>query len=442
MNILKFITAGSVDDGKSTLIGRLLFDSKAVSHDILHTLERQSRNKAVGELDLSLLTDGLRAEREQGITIDVAYKYFNTRRRKFIIADAPGHVQYTRNMVTAASNADLAIILVDARHGVVEQTHRHSLVAALMGIPHIVVAINKMDLVDYAEEVFYKIALDYKRLTEKLSLPEARFIPLSALTGDNVVSPSPRMSWYTGPTLLEHLESVELITPADVSDVEARFQVQYVIRPGTDPLLQSSLVNLQSSINLHDYRGYAGSVQSGTFRKGERIVVLPSGLETTIRAIEVNQKEVESAQAPQPIVLHLSDDIDISRGDSIVPAAAGPTVSQDLEASICWMSERPLYPGDRLLLRHHAATVKAIVKEIRHRTDVHSFEQQPAEALYLNDIAQVRLRTARPLAYDAYTRNRTTGGFILVHEHSFDTVAAGMLHTPVAETMLQPDFAI
>ncbi len=427
MNILKFITAGSVDDGKSTLIGRLLFDSKAVSHDVLHTLERQSRNKPDGELDLSLLTDGLRAEREQGITIDVAYKYFNTPRRKFIIADAPGHVQYTRNMVTGASNADLAIILIDARQGVVEQTHRHSMVASLMGIPHIVAAVNKMDLVDYDEQVFYRIAADYQKLSQQLGLQQVTFIPMSALAGDNVVTVSEKMPWYTGKALLDHLETVEL---AEVQEDEAtRFQVQYVIRPRTE--------------ELHDYRGYAGALRSGSFRKGDKVRVLPAGIETTIKAIEVHQQEVEEAFAPQPIVLHLEDDIDISRGDSIIRVEGlQPAVTQDLDLDICWMSERPLYPGDRLLLRHNAATVKAIVKEIYHRVDVHTFEQQPAEQLKLNDIAYIRLRTAKPLVFDSYKLNRTTGSLILINDNTFDTVAAGMLHeVPVSET-LQQDFAI
>jgi len=427
VNILKFITAGSVDDGKSTLIGRLLFDSKAVSHDVLHTLERQSRNKPDGELDLSLLTDGLRAEREQGITIDVAYKYFNTPRRKFIIADAPGHVQYTRNMVTGASNADLAIILIDARQGVVEQTHRHSMVASLMGIPHIVAAVNKMDLVDYDEQVFYRIAADYQKLSQKLGLQEVTFIPMSALAGDNVVTISEKMPWYAGKTLLDHLETVEL---AEVQKDEAtRFQVQYVIRPRTE--------------ELHDYRGYAGALRSGSFRRGDRVQVLPAGIETTIKAIEVHQQEVEEAFAPQPVVLHLEDDIDISRGDSIIRVeGVQPYVTQDLDLDICWMSERPLYPGDRLLLRHNAATVKAIVKEIYHRVDVHTFEQQPAEQLKLNDIAYIRLRTAKPLVFDSYKLNRTTGSLILINDNTFDTVAAGMLHeVPVSET-LQQDFAI
>ena len=427
MNILKFITAGSVDDGKSTLIGRLLYDSKAVSHDVLHTLERQSRNMPDGEIDLSLLTDGLRAEREQGITIDIAYKYFNTPRRKFIIADAPGHVQYTRNMVTGASNADLAIILIDARHGVMEQTHRHSLVAALMGIPHIVVAINKMDLVGFAEETFYRIAADYQKLAHKLDLKEVVFIPLSAYAGDNVVTSSETMPWYVGPTLLEHLETVELSNDLPVD--EARFAVQYVIRPRTE--------------ELHDYRGYAGAIRSGYFRSGDRVRVLPAGIETTLKAIEVHQQDVKSAFVPQPVVLHLADDIDVSRGDTIVRVEdIQPAVEQDIDLDICWMSERPLYPGDRLIVRHNASMIKAIVKEIYHRTDVHSFEKQHAENLQLNDIASIRLRTAKPLVFDAYKKNRATGGLILVNEHSFDTVAAGMLREPSVSESFKTDFAI
>lgn len=427
MHLLRFITAGSVDDGKSTLIGRLLYDSKAVSHDVLHTLERQSRGKADGEIDLSLLTDGLRAEREQGITIDVAYKYFNTARRKFIIADAPGHIQYTRNMVTGASNADLAIILIDARHGVVEQTHRHSLVAALMGIPHIAVAVNKMDLAGYDEQTFYRIAADYQRLAIELGLQEVQFFPISAFVGDNVVERSANMPWYKGPTLLEHLENVEI--SHDLPETEARFQVQYVIRPRTE--------------TLHDYRGYAGALRSGFLKKGDRVRVLPSGIETTLKALEVHQKETDIAFAQQPLVVHLQDDIDLSRGDSIVRIDdPQPAVSQDLELDICWMSERPLKAGDRYLVRHNAASVKAIVKDISFRVDIHSFERQPTDTLALNDIARVRLRTAKPLVFDAYQKNRSTGGIILVNENTFDTVAAGMLLATQTTAEIQTEYAI
>lgn len=426
MHLLKFITAGSVDDGKSTLIGRLLFDSKAVSHDVLEAIERQSRNKNNGEVDLSLLTDGLRAEREQGITIDVAYKYFSTPKRKFIIADAPGHVQYTRNMVTGASNADLAIILVDARQGVVEQTYRHSLIATLMGIPHLLVAVNKMDLVGYDQQVFDNIVADYQALSEKLGAKNVAFTPISALRGDNVVEASNDMAWYQGPTLLEHLETVEV--DSEASHAEARFQVQYVIRPKSD--------------DLHDYRGYAGTLRSGTLRRGDRVTVLPAGIETEISAIEVNQQLVESAVSPQPVVLHLADDIDISRGDTIVPTDSLPTVSQDLDAVICWMSERPLRVGDKYSVRHNSATVKAVVKSIVHRWDVHTYEQQPADELKLNDIALVRLRAARPLAYDAYQKIRPNGGIILVNENSFDTVAGGMLQEQPLAVERTQDFSI
>jgi sulfate adenylyltransferase subunit 1 len=315
-------------------------------------------------------------------------------------------------MVTGASNADLAIILVDARQGIVEQTHRHSMVAALMGIPHVLVAVNKMDLVDYNEEVFYKIAAEYQKIAQKLDLQEVKIIPISAVMGDNVVTRSTNTPWYSGVTLLEHLETVEI--SHDLPEDQARFQVQYVIRPG--------------GTAWHDYRGYAGALRSGFFKKGDRVRVLPSGVETTLEAIEVHQKIVEEAFAPQPVVLHLKDDIDLSRGDSLVRISdAQPIVSQDLELDICWMSDRPLQVGDRYLVRHNSAQTKAIVKEILYRVDVHSFEQQPIHALNLNDIARIKLRTARPLVFDAYRQNRASGGLILVNEGTFDTVAAGML---------------
>lgn len=429
MHLLRFLTAGSVDDGKSTLIGRLLYDSKAVSHDILHAIERQTRNKANGEIDLSLLTDGLRAEREQGITIDVAYKYFHTPKRKFIIADAPGHIQYTRNMVTGASNSDLIIILIDARQGVVEQTHRHSLVAKLMGIPHLVVAINKMDLVDFDEQTYYRIAADYQRLMEKLGIAGATFIPISALNGDNIVEVSSKMPWYEGPTILQHLETVEVENTLEHPEMDARLPVQWVIRPGTD--------------DLHDYRGYAGSLRSGSLKTGDRVRVLPGGQISSIKSIEIGQKEVPEAHAPQAVVVQLEDDIDISRGDTLVHAQDySPAVTQDLEADLCWMHERDLRVGDRYLLRHNSSTVRAVVKEIRFRTNVHSFEQEQVDALGLNDIAHVRLRTSKPIVFDAYQRNRATGGFILINETSFDTVAAGMLHEWTPEPLAPADFAI
>jgi sulfate adenylyltransferase subunit 1 len=414
MDLLRFITCGSVDDGKSTLIGRLLFDSQAVSLDILNAIERQTKNKANGEIDLSLLTDGLRAEREQGITIDVAYKYFTTKRRKFIVADAPGHVQYTRNMVTGASNADLAIVLIDARQGVIEQTRRHSLIASLLGIPHVVVAVNKMDLVQNDPSVFAAICEDYQALATKLGLKDVHFIPISALNGDNVVEKSNAMDWYKGKTLLEYLETIEVSN--DVNLTDSRFQVQYVIRPKSD--------------DLHDYRGYAGQIQSGIYRVGDKISVEPSGIETTLSRIEVNLKDVNEAFAGQPAILHLADDIDISRGDSFtVPSSNhNPQTSNEVEATICWFDERQkLTEGSRLLFQNGANQVKAIVKELEYKLDVSNLEKAEITEGGLNDIVKVRLKTAKPVVFDSYGQNRRTGAFILVNENSCNTVAAGMI---------------
>ncbi|MBC6610171.1 50S ribosome-binding GTPase [Hymenobacter sp. BT507] len=408
MDLLRFITCGSVDDGKSTLIGRLLYDSDSVSLDILAALE--SRGAAQGNVDLALLTDGLKAEREQGITIDVAYKYFTTPRRKFIITDAPGHVQYTRNMVTGASNADLAIVLVDARHGVIEQTRRHSIIAALLGIKHFVLAVNKMDLVGYDENVFNKIVADYQDITKLLKLTDVTPIPMSALQGDNIVRRSEHMTWYTGPNLLEHLEAVP---GAEETKAEPRFQVQYVVRPQT--------------AELPDYRGYAGQIQSGSYRRGDKVHVLPSGLESTIEAIEINQKEVEEAVAPQGVIIRLTDDVDISRGDTIVPAHYVPHLTRELEATLCWMAETPLRAGRRFLLQHHAALVKASLPSILYRLDVQSLTHLGAEEARLNDIVRVRLKTAVPLAADIYRQNRKSGSFILVDEQTGNTVAAGLI---------------
>lgn len=413
MDLLRFITCGNVDDGKSTLTGRLLYDSRAVSPDLLETIERQSRNKtANGTIDLALLTDGLRAEREQGITIDVAYKYFSTSKRKFILADAPGHVQYTRNMVTGASTADAAIILLDARKGVTEQTRRHSAIAALLGIPHSIVCINKIDLVDYSEAVFADLVASYLEFSGKLELNTPQFIPVSALAGDNVVHHSEKMPWYNGPTLLDYLETVE--PAAQHRPGDSRFQVQLVIRPG-------------ESSTLHDYRGYAGQIQSGVYRKGDRVVVFPSGIETTIKSIEVHQQEVDEAFAPQPAVLQLTDEIDISRGASIVQASKLPEVKQHLGAMLCITGETPLRSGDRFLLQHGSNRVKAILKSIDHKLDMGSLKQigGPAQ-LQVNDLAQVQLQTSKPVAFDPYRENRKTGAFILIHEHSNQTVAAGM----------------
>ncbi|RAK64141.1 sulfate adenylyltransferase subunit 1 [Hymenobacter edaphi] len=411
MDLLRFITCGSVDDGKSTLIGRLLYDSDAVSLDVLAALEEQNRTSAAGTVDLALLTDGLRAEREQGITIDVAHKYFTTPRRKFIITDTPGHVQYTRNMVTGASNADLAIVLVDARQGVVEQTRRHTIVAALLGIRRFVLAVNKIDLVGYSEQVFRDIVADYAAVAAQLGLRQVVSIPLSALNGDNVVKPSANLPWYQGPNLLEHLETVTVATEATTD--AARFQVQYVIRPQT--------------AELPDYRGYAGRIQSGVYRPGDRVLVLPAGIETTLAAIEIDQQAVPAAVAPQGVVLRLADDVDVSRGDTIVPLAQAPVPTRELEATLCWMAEQPLRPGRKLLVQHHTAKTRAVVQAIVARTNIQTLEQQPAAEARLNDIVRVRLKTARPLAADTYQQNRTTGAFILLDEQTGATLAAGLI---------------
>jgi sulfate adenylyltransferase subunit 1 len=360
---------------------------------------------------LALLTDGLRAEREQGITIDVAHKYFTTPRRKFIITDAPGHVQYTRNMVTGASNADLAIVLVDARWGVIEQTRRHTLVAALLGIKQFVLAVNKMDLVGNDEAVFERIVAEYATVTQQLSVPDAVAIPLSALHGDNVVRRSNKLPWYAGPSLLEHLEQIDVTE--DVSADEPRFQVQYVIRP--------------QQADLPDYRGYAGRIQSGVYRKGDKVRVLPSGLETEIEALEVGQQEVETAVAPQGVVIRLRDDVDVSRGDSIVVASSKPNVTRALEATLCWMDERTLLPGQKLLLQHHTALVKASVSALLSKTNVETLLRSAAESAHLNDIVRVRIKTAVPLVVDAYQQNRTTGAFILLDEQTGATLAAGLI---------------
>lgn len=412
MDLLRFITAGSVDDGKSTLIGRLLYDSKSIMIDHLEALEKQSKNKEDGEIDLALLTDGLRAEREQGITIDVAYKYFATPKRKFIIADAPGHVQYTRNMVTGASNSDLAIILIDARHGVVEQTRRHSIIASLLNIPHIVVAVNKMDLVDFSQDVYNNIVIDYADVAKKLGLKDVRYIPISALNGDNIVERTEALTWYDGPSLLDILETVELADDIDL--VRARFPVQYVIRPQTE--------------DLHDYRGYAGKINSGIYKKGDTVTVLPAGISSTIKAIEHNGKEVEEAFAPQSVVIHLEDDIDISRGDLIVQNEHQPKVTNEIEALLCWMDQKALVPGNKYLLQINSKRVRSVVKEVSYKLDVHSLEQIASpETVALNDIVKVTIKTASPIAYDAYQELRTNGGAILIDETSHVTVGACMI---------------
>lgn len=413
MDLLRFITAGSVDDGKSTLIGRLLFDSKSILIDQLEAIGKQTKNRQDGEIDLALLTDGLRAEREQGITIDVAYKYFSTPKRKFIIADAPGHIQYTRNMVTGASNSDLAIILVDARNGVVEQTRRHSIIASLLNIPHVVVAINKMDLVEYSEDVYNNITIDYARVAKSLGLKDITYIPISALNGDNIVDRSTKMDWYEGESLLHLLENVKL--EEDVDLVHPRFPVQYVIRPQVE--------------HLHDYRGYAGKIVSGIYRKGDVVSIEPSGLTSKIKAIEVGGIEVEEAFAPQSVIIHLEDDIDISRGDVIVGVGSNPEVSQDLDVFLCWMDNKPLIPGNKYLLQINSRVVRAVVKEINYKLNVNTLEKEVSiSQAGLNEVVSARIRTASPVAYDAYKTLRVHGGAILIDETSNVTVGACMIN--------------
>lgn len=409
MEILRFLTAGSVDDGKSTLIGRLLYDSKNILVDQLEAIERSTKNKEDGAVDLALLTDGLRAEREQGITIDVAYKYFSTPKRKFIIADAPGHIQYTRNMITGASNADLIIILVDARNGIIEQTKRHSIIASLLNIPNVVVAVNKMDLVGYSQERFEELVVEYQKVAEVLSLKGVKFIPISAKDGDNVVDKSENMDWYRGEALLEYLETVELVT--SINHTNGRFPVQLVLRPQVD--------------ELHDYRGYAGRVESGVFRVNDKVKIYPSNIESTIKSIEIGNKNVEECFAPQSAVIHLTDDIDISRGDLIAKEDDLLKVGQEIEALVCWMDEKPLNIGTRYTLQHNTKNVVAMVKEIRYRLDVNTLEKEsnPVKA-ELNEIVEVLLKTSSPLSYDAYQNIRENGGAILIDETSFVTVGA------------------
>jgi len=413
MDLLRFTTAGSVDDGKSTLIGRLLYDSKAIFEDQLEAIEESSRKRGDAITNLALLTDGLRAEREQGITIDVAYRYFATPRRKFIIADTPGHVQYTRNMVTGASTANLAIILVDARKGVVEQTCRHSFIASLLQIQHIVVCVNKMDLVEYKQEVFDDIVKDYKDFASRLDVPHIEFIPISALNGDNVVDKSENMPWYKGSSLLYYLETVYL--GHEHNHVDARFPVQWVIRP--------------QSTEHHDFRGFAGRIYGGVFKKGDDVVVQPSGFSTKIKEIHTPDGPAEEAFSPMSVTMTLEDEIDISRGDMLVKANNCPTVSQDLEAMICWFSENTkLQTGRKYILRHTTREVKCLVKEVRYKVDINTLHKvEDDREIGLNDIGRVVIRTANPLFFDEYKRNRQTGSIILVDEQTNNTVAAGMI---------------
>jgi bifunctional enzyme CysN/CysC len=416
MDILRFATAGSVDDGKSTLIGRLLYDSKSIFEDQLEAVERTSQDRGEEYTNLALLTDGLRAEREQGITIDVAYRYFATPRRKFIIADTPGHIQYTRNMVTGASTADLAIILIDARKGIIEQSRRHAFLTTLLKVPHLVLAVNKMDLVDYDQEVFERIHDEFTAFAAKLDVHDLTFIPLSALHGDNVVERSAAMPWYDGPSLLHHLENVHIASDRNLIDV--RFPVQYVIRP-----------HRSTDQELHDYRGYAGQVAGGVLKPGDEVMHLPSGLTTRITDIDTADGPVEEAFPPMSVTLRLADEIDISRGDLICRPHNQPTVAQDVEAMVCWMSvERPLTARAKLVIKHTTRTARALVRDLHYRLDVNTLHRdEDATSLRLNEIGRVGLRITQPLFVDDYSRNRLTGGFILVDEATNGTVAAGMI---------------
>jgi bifunctional enzyme CysN/CysC len=410
--LLRFATAGSVDDGKSTLIGRLLYDSKQVLVDQMEHVEAASERRGDGYVNLALLTDGLRAEREQGITIDVAYRYFTTPRRKFVIADTPGHEQYTRNMVTGASTADLSLVLIDARKGVVEQSRRHAYIASLLRIPHLVVCVNKMDLVDWDEAVFDRIVEEFTDFAAFLDVHDVTFIPISALLGDNVVERSVNMAWYEGPSLLYHLEHVHIASDRNLA--EARFPVQWVIRP--------------QSVEHPDYRGYAGQVAGGVLRPGEEVVVLPSGRRTRIDAIDTYEGPVEAAFPPMSVTLRLADEIDVGRGDMIARPEDAPEPVRELEADVCWMAEAPLRPGARYAIKHTTRSARAVIEAIEQRVDLHSLAPDTSAAeLGLNDIGRVRLRVSAPLVADPYARNRATGSFILVDEASNDTVGAGMI---------------
>ncbi len=412
MDLLRFSTAGSVDDGKSTMIGRLLYDTKSIFEDQLESIERTSDQRGDDYLDLALLTDGLKAEREQGITIDVAYRYFATPRRKFILADTPGHVQYTRNMVTGASTVNLAIILIDARNGVVEQTRRHSFIANLLQIKHLIVCVNKMDLVDYSEERFKEVVEEYEEFASKLQVPDIRYIPLSALKGDNVVEKSDRTPWYDGGTLLYNLETVHVGN--DFNHVDSRFPVQYVIRPQSE--------------KHPDYRGYAGRVTGGVFKPGDAVMVLPSGFTSRVKSIDTYEGAAPEAYSPMSITMTLEDDIDISRGDMIVKPENQAKMEQDLEVMVCWMSDKPISIRGKYRVMHTSRTARCVIKDIRYKVDINTLHRvEDDKSLTLNDIGRIHIRTTVPLLYDSYNRNRQTGSLILVDEFTDETVAAGMI---------------
>jgi len=412
MELLRFTTAGSVDDGKSTLIGRLLYDSKAIFEDQIQNLQEVNEQRGEEGINLALLTDGLRSEREQGITIDVAYRYFATPKRKFIIADTPGHIQYTRNMVTGASTANLALLLIDARHGVIEQTKRHAFIASLLQIPHVAVCVNKMDLVDFSKDEFEKIKSDFKKFASKLEIKDVNFIPISALKGDNVVDRSKNMDWYEGSTLIHLLENIHI--GSDLNHVDCRFPVQRVIRP--------------QSKNYPDYRGYAGRIEGGVFKTGDEILTLPSEKKSTIKSIDTFNGEINEAFSPMSVCITLNDNIDISRGDMLVRTNNQPQISQDIEVMICWMNERKLIPKGKYTIRHTSQTTRCIIKEIKYKIDINSLHRMEQEnELSMNDIGRISIKTTKPLFFDSYRRNRNTGSIILVNEATNETVGAGMI---------------
>ena len=414
MDLLRFATAGSVDDGKSTLIGRLLLDAKGIFEDQLEAVEATSKSRGYDYTDLALLTDGLRSEREQGITIDVAYRYFATPKRKFIIADTPGHVQYTRNMVTGASTADLGLVLVDARQGLTEQSRRHAVILSLLRVPHLVLAVNKMDLVDYDQAVFDKIHAEFTSFATKLNIPDLEIIPISALKGDNVVTRSEHMDWYDGQSLMHHLENVHVASDRDL--VDTRFPVQYVVRPKSD--------------DFHDYRGYAGRVAGGVLKPGDDVLVLPSGMTSKIAGIDLFDEEIAEAFPPMSVTVRLEDDVDVSRGDMICRPQNAPKPSQDIDAMICWMTNEPLRPRQKLAIKHTTRTGRALVKDIQYRLDVNSLHRdRETKELGLNEIGRVQLRTTVPLLCDPYSKNRSTGSFILIDEATGVTVGAGMINS-------------
>jgi sulfate adenylyltransferase subunit 1 len=412
MELLRFSTAGSVDDGKSTLIGRLLYDSKSIFQDQYEAIEESSRRKGDETVNLALLTDGLRAEREQGITIDVAYRYFATPKRKFIIADTPGHIQYTRNMVTGSSTSNLSIILVDARHGVVEQTCRHTFISSLLGIPHVVFCINKMDLVDYSEEVFGKIKSDLEAFSSKLNVKDIHFVPMSALNGDNVVNQSENMDWYKGSTLMYLLENIHI--GSDYNHIDCRFPVQYVVRPKSE--------------KHPDYRGYAGRIAGGVFKPGDEVSILPSGFTSRIKSIDVMGGSLGEAYAPMSVTFTLDDDVDVSRGDMIVRENNQPMVDQDIELMICWLNDKKMTPRGKYAIKHTSNDVRCIVKEVKYKINVNNLHRiEDDKEIKMNDIARISIRTTKPLLYDRYTRNRATGSLILIDEATNETVGAGMI---------------